>query len=82
MKKYLLGYGVPLRSRDLKVAQRFGESDAHPGEAKVIQKLKQLRDQGLSYRKIVNAMNELEISCRNSGARWQLKTVFNYLNRA
>ena len=43
-------------------------------EIKAIALMTLLRDQGHSYREIVNIMNDLKIPCQKSGAKWHVRT--------
>ncbi len=81
---------IPLKPKDRtnQRSQRFGTQiingvpTVNSEETKTIEKLKELRAEGLSYRAIVDAMNKLDVPCRKPGARWHVKTVFDYIKRS
>jgi hypothetical protein len=58
-----------------------GELVESPEESETLTKMKALRNQGYSYRDIVQILNSLMVPCRNNGAKWHIKTVYGVLNR-
>jgi histidyl-tRNA synthetase len=89
VRQYLIHYQIPLRPKDrlIQEPERFGmrrvdgELTEDLQEMMTLNKLHALRKQGCTYREIVKTLNDLNIPCRKSGAKWHLKTVFNYLQR-
>ncbi len=89
VRRYLLYYQIALKPEDqLILGQEFfgarrvkGVMTADPFEMAALAQMKDLREQGCSYRTIVERLNTLKIPCRKPGAKWHLKTVHNILNR-
>ncbi len=89
VRRHLMFSNIPIRKSDLrfKPIQRFGmavvdgEIAISQMEQQALKRLKSLRSSGLSYRKIVETINQEKVPCRKSGGRWHIKTVFEFINR-
>lgn len=79
---------IPLKSEDRlrKEQARFGftwrngELTESKSEQMAISKIKELRNNGFSIRRIVRFMNEEKYPCRKAGALWHIKTVYGILS--
>lgn len=49
-------------------------------EMRMIEKIKQLRDDGFSYHKIAAIFNSMGVQTKKRGAKWHATTVMNLLN--
>lgn len=89
VRRYLLHYEIPLRTQDKLIIEqvRFGTRRVKgtlgidPKEVNAILKIRELRNQGQTFREIVASLNNQNIPCRKQGAKWHLKTVFAVLKQ-
>jgi len=84
VRRYLLHYQIPLRPPDKLVfePERFGTRRvngvllADTKENKAIDIIRELRQEGRTYREIVEILNDRKVPCRQKNDRWHVKTVF------
>lgn len=89
VRRHLLYMKIPLRTKDRLIneqvkfgSQRIeGQLLKHESEQAALEKIRMLRGQGFSIRKIVEELNRLRIPCRKEGAQWHIKTVYKILSR-
>lgn len=89
--KYLLDFDIPLRSHGLasyrKSQLAYGEKlhngkvEPHLGEMRVIKELQKLRDQGLSFGKLVVWLKQRGIRTKNGSMEWDRRTIWEILRR-
>lgn len=72
-RKRGLAYGEKCRDRKLR---------AHKRETENIQKMKDLRNKGFSYWKIVVIFNSMEIPTKTRKGKWYAKTIQQILDKA
>jgi phosphopentomutase len=69
-RKRGLAYGKKVKDREIVIHQR---------EQEVIEKIKELRDQGFSYHKIADVLNVMGIKTKSRKVKWSGKTVWQVL---
>ncbi|MBJ01170.1 MAG: hypothetical protein CME67_08050 [Halobacteriovoraceae bacterium] len=69
-RKRGLAYGKKVKDREIVV---------HKREQEIIEKVKELREQGFSYHKIADVLNVMGISTKSGKAKWSGKTVHQVL---
>lgn len=90
--KYLEEYDIPMRSEDETLLHNKGQMAygerlvnrqiiAHQREIETIEKIRALRKQGLSYWKISDVLNAMDIPTKTRRAKWQAATVMKILKR-
>jgi len=85
VRKWLLHFGIDLRSKSqhhgnpaqLKFGQKRikGIIQDYQREHRVIETIKYLRSQGMSFRAIAQTFNELKVSTKNKGKSWHPEMV-------
>jgi len=85
---YLRKHKIPLREND-RVAHnqartfgwkwRAGKRVKNSAEQKIIEKIKTLRNAGLSYLEIVKALNTMSTPTKSKDKKWHLTTVYRIL---
>jgi uncharacterized protein YoaH (UPF0181 family) len=87
--KYLKDYSIPLSPHDSKNKSRVGYGEAwrdrqvvaHKKEQELIEKMKKLRAEGLSYNKIAAVLNGWGIRTKTGKGKWTGKQVHQILAR-
>ena len=87
----LIEFGIPLKQRGkpgLRPAQvpyGYRRSDGllvpHLGEQRVIQSIRKMSDDGLSYRKICDFLTSVGVPTKNQGKGWQPEMIRRILTR-
>jgi|GEM_PF-1188256 len=85
IRKYLRVYGIPLREKSQhhgnpsqsKFGQkkRRGELLEHKHEQRVIESIKQMKEEGLSLRAIARCLNEMKVPTKCRGKKWHPEMV-------
>lgn len=55
---------------------------SHKGELEVIEKMKELRSKGYSYRKIAEILNTMKVPTKTKKGKWHGKSVYHVLYKA
>ena len=71
-RKRGLAYGRKVKDRELVI---------HKKEQEVIEKIRELRDQGFSYHKIADVLNVMGVMTKSRKAKWSGKTVYQVLKK-
>ncbi|MGZ6411293.1 MAG: recombinase family protein [Bdellovibrio sp.] len=87
--KYLKEFKIELRVEDLTAgtlpfgSRRYRQKKVpNEQEQSVIKRAKELRGQGLSYKKIANIMNTVGIRTKTGRTKWYAKTVRDIILRS
>ncbi len=81
MKKFGIETRVPgtvqNRKRGLAYGKKFKDREiiVHKKEQEVIEKIKELREQGFSYHKIADVLNVMGVTTKTKRAKWSPKSV-------
>lgn len=89
--KRLKECNIPVRSIGTNLKRKRGvaygqkiekmQATAHKRELDVIEKMRALRDQGYSYRKIADILNAMKIPTKTRQGKWHGKSVHQILNK-
>ena len=70
-RKRGLAYGKKVKDREIVV---------YKNEQEIIERIKELREQGFSYYKIANVLNVMKVPTKAKRVKWSSKTVWQVIN--
>ena len=91
VRRALIEFGIPLKQkgkpglRPAQVPYGFRRSNgllvSHLGEQRVIQSVRKMSNEGLSYRKICDFLTSVGVPTKNQGKGWQPEMIRRLLSR-